>query len=465
MSPRDLLEQGVAAHKAGRTGEAEALYRRVLAADPDDAGALRRLGVVTYQRGEHEAAAALIRQAIARDPAEPGAYSNLGIVLEALGRLDEAAAAYRQALDRRPGDAGAHHNLAQVKTFTPGDPDLAALEAAAEKAPSLPPGQATPLYFALGKALEDLAEHERAFAAYAEGNRLRRATLDYDPARDARVFRKIQAAFGADLIRRLAAAGDPSREPVFILGMPRSGTTLVEQILASHPKVFGAGELKALGAMTAALGRPDGRALPFPDYVPTLTPAERAKLGQHYLKTARAEAPGIETAGRARFTDKMPLNFPLAGLIHLILPGARIIHCRRDALDTCVSCYTRLFTEANPFTYDLAELGRYYRLYEEIMAHWRAVLPAGRVLEVRYEEVVADTDAQARRIVAHCGLPWDSACLAFHEAKRPVVTASSAQVRRPIFQTSVARWRRFETHLGPLRAALEPSASEDEHGA
>jgi Sulfotransferase family len=222
----------------------------------------------------------------------------------------------------------------------------------------------------------------------------------------------------------------------------RSGTTLIEQILASHPKMFGAGELRHLSLLAASLPG-------FPEIVPYLSAERLRQLGTSYVDAVGAMAPDAE-----RVTDKMPGNFALAGLIHLALPNARIIHMRRDPIDTCLSCFSILFTNGQPYSYDLAELGRYYRAYEELMEHWRSVLPAGVMLEVRYEDVVSDLEQQARRVVAHCGLEWDDACLGFHEARRTVRTASAAQVREPIYRSSMGRWRPYKELLRPLITEL-----------
>jgi hypothetical protein len=242
-----------------------------------------------------------------------------------------------------------------------------------------------------------------------------------------------------------AVADDESSDlPVFVIGMPRSGTTLVEQILASHPDIHGAGELGTMGRLAAAI-KPPG----FPAAVCGLDAADRAAIGRRYLDRVRPLA-----AGRSRVVDKMPGNFVFAGLIRLALPRARIIHCRRDPVDTCLSCYQRLFLGEQGFTYDLGELGRFYRSYLRLMAHWRQMMPPDRFIEVDYEEVVDDVEGQARRLIDFCGLEWNESCLEFHRNERQVRTASVNQVRQPIYRGSVGRWRRHEAHLGPLLAAL-----------
>jgi len=259
-------------------------------------------------------------------------------------------------------------------------------------------------------------------------------------------LRDTASVFSAELIRRNEGLGDPSADSIFIVGMPRSGTTLVEQVLASHPEVFAAGEVMNFREAMEAVAA-------FPEAMPSLTAEQLREIGARYAKSMRALAPTAE-----RITDKMPSNFRFVGLIHLALPNARIIHVRRDPIDTCLSCYSKIFTGDQPFSYDLGELGRFYRAYEALMAHWRRVLPEGAMIEVQYEELVADFEKQARRIVDYCGLAWDERCLAFHETKRPVLTASAVQVRQPLYRSAVGKWRPYAALLAPLLDAL---GSED----
>jgi hypothetical protein len=304
----------------------------------------------------------------------------------------------------------------------------------------------------LGKAYGDLNRPEPALRHLLAGNALKRPEVDYDEAVTLGKLERSKAAFTPERLARLRGLGDPSDRPIFVVGMPRSGTTLIEQILASHPRVFGAGELMHFSHSAGHVCEPPGATVPYPEMMASITGEQLRTLGARYLEAVAAAVP--RSRGAPHFTDKMPANFRLVGLIHLALPNARIIHARRDAVDTCLSCFSKLFAGSQPFSFDLGELGRYYRVYDSLMAHWRAVLPQGAMLEVQYEELIADFEPQARRIIAYCGLEWDDACRAFHRTERPVRTASAVQVRQPLYASAVGRGRPYEPWLGPLLAAL-----------
>jgi Sulfotransferase family len=382
-------------------------------------------------------------------------------VLKELGKLEAAREAYLSALELDPKVTGVYVNLADSKKFVAGDPHLAAMEAIAAQTEGLSKTDRLQLDFALGKAYADVKDHRRSFEHLLRGAAGKRAMIDYDERSAFALFDDIERAFTAELIQAKSGGGDPSRMPIFVLGMPRSGTTLVEQILASHPQVHGAGELKTMNDVVLTVRGPDGNTIPYPTFVPSLDGAALAAVGARYLALVRKLAPHGERSpaaghspGVGRVTDKMPSNYYFAGLIHLALPNAKIIHTIRDPVDTCISCFSKLFTAEQNHTYDLAELGRYYRRYQRLMAHWHDVLPQGRILDVRYEEVVADLEGQARRIIDHCGLPWDDRCLSFHETDRPVRTASATQVRQPIYKSAIGRWRVYEEFLAPLLTEL-----------
>ncbi len=445
------INLGNALKDLGRLDAAEEMFRRAIALKPDVAEAYSGLGTVMMELGRHAEAEAAFRRAITVRPGFAEAYNNLSVELKEAGRLAEAGHAAERAVQLAPRKAFYFGNLAELRSFAPGDPVLAAWEALANDAASLPAGDRIHLHFALAKAYDDVGRAEDAFQQLAAGNGLKRRQIAYDEAATLARLDRVRALFTPGLIAVREGCGDPSSAPVFIVGMPRSGTTLIEQILASHPQAFGAGELtlfeQAAGRIRNTLpGSPD-----FPDMVTGMTGEHFRSLGALYCGELKRRAPGA-----ARIIDKMPSNFIFAGLIHLALPNAIIIHAVRDPIDTCVSCFSKHFVEEQKHTYDLAELGRYYHHYRTLMAHWHRALPPGRILDVHYEDVVADLEGAARRMVAHCGLPWDARCLDFHRTERNVQTASAAQVRRPIYRSSVARWRKYEAFLGPLLAELGP---------
>ena len=441
-----------------KIAEAASAAERALELNPNSHDAVNLMGRIAFERGELDEALTHYRRALALKPDLADAHNNMGNVLKELGRLAEALDAYLEALRLDPSISGVYVNLADSKKFAAGDPHLAAMEALAAKTDGLSKTDRMQLDFALGKAFADIKDHARSFKHLQAGNAAKRATIAYDEQATFALFDRIAAAFSRDLIAAKSGGGDPAATPVFIIGMPRSGTTLVEQIIASHPLAYGAGELQALNDVVLTVRGPDGNTLPYPEFVAALDGNALHQIGGRYAALLRELAAKHGWADAARITDKMPSNYYFAGLIHLALPNATIIHTMRDPVDTCLSCFSKLFAAEQNHTYDLGELGRYYKRYERLMAHWRAVLPEGRMLEVRYEDVVADLESQARRIIAHCGLPWDDRCLSFHETDRPVRTASATQVRQPIYTSAVGRWRVYEAQLGPLLEALEIKA-------
>jgi tetratricopeptide (TPR) repeat protein len=447
--PKLHLHLGSVLFEQHRIDEAAAAIANAQALDPNGHDGSNLLGRIAFERGQLDQSLAHFRRALALKPDLADALNNMGNVLKELGRLEEAQRAYLDALAIDPKIVGAYVNLADSKKFVAGDPHLAAMEALALE--PLTASEEMQLHFGLGKAYADIKDHRRAFEHLLEGNARKRAQVAYDEAGTLALFARNASVFTPALIKQKSGHGDPSRLPIFVLGMPRSGTTLVEQILASHPRVHGAGELKAFNDIVDTVRAADGCAIPYPDFVPALDAAATRRIGAHYVAELKRLTPGVT---QDRITDKMPSNFFFCGLIHLALPNAPIIHTVRDPVDTCVSCFSKLFTAEQSHTYDLAELGRYHRHYQALMALWHAVLPPGRILDVRYEEVVADLEGQARRIIAHCGLDWDPACLAFHLTDRPVRTASATQVRQPIYTGAIGRWRVYEPFLRPLLSEL-----------
>ncbi len=424
----------------GRPREALSGYDAAIALDPGFAPAHFGRGAALLDLEDGEGALQSYTRAVSLRPAHAEAWAQMAQTLGVLGRPEQAAAATERALAVDQTSADAWCVRARLKRFGPDDPDLERMEAALAQAGV---EDRLNLEFALGKAWMEAGDAGRAFAHLERGNGLQRSRLAFDLEAHLAELDVVARSFDGETIRRLAGAGHPSDRPVFIIGMPRSGTTLVEQILASHPMVHGAGELTLVGQLANRLPwAGDGP-------VEALSPNELARLGAEYAGRLDALQPSA-----ARVADKMPGNFLYAGLIRLILPGARIIHCVRDPLDTCLSCYETRFAKGNPYTYDQRELGLHYRGYERLMEHWRAVLSDDRFIEVRYEDVVADLEGQARRLLTFCGLDWDEACLQFHQTRREVWTASASQVRRPLYDSSVRRARAYTAHLGPLIEAL-----------
>lgn len=437
--------RGAALRDLNRPAAALASFERLMALDPSRADAHYNRGVVLNDMNRPTEALASYDQALTLNPGLAEAHNGRGVLLMALGRLDEASVAFDRAIALSPSNARFYFNLTQSKRITRGDPRLAAMERLTQDAASLRADERIDLDFALAKAFADIGDTRRAFRHLAQGNARKRRLVAYDEAATLRAFEQMGAAFSAEVMHADTDAGEPSRMPVFIVGMPRSGTTLCEQILASHPQVFGAGESDAF---THAINGLAGVAKS-PEALSRISADRRRQLGIGYVRRLAEMAPDA-----MRITNKAPGNFGFVGLIRLALPNARIIHMRRDPVATCLSCFETLFAEALPYAFDLGELGRYYRGYEVLMNHWRKVMPAGSMLEVDYEDLVTDFEAQARRIVAYCGLEWDRRCLDFQRTERLVRTASARQVRQPIYATSIARWKAYKPHLGPLLAAL-----------
>lgn len=443
---------GVAAEKDGRFVDATKIFQALVDEDPRFARAWHRLGHVTARRQDPAEAERHIRTALDLEPDNPHYHQSLGAILVQLGRMGEAEAAVRRAIALKPDFAEAYYRLSLFTKPREDDPLIGEIERLLHEG-TLGREDRCFLHFAAGKFYDDLADYDRAFAHFERANAL--SGRQFSVRRYQRYVDDLIEAFPQEIFGARSAAGSASEVPVFVVGMPRSGTSLVEQILASHPRVYGAGELTDIHSITATFPRyAPGRAA-YPGCLASVDDEVISGFAEAYLRRVGGLAPEAE-----RIVDKNPMNFEHLGLIALMFPGARIVHCRREPVDTCLSCYFQQFGHRHlHFTYNLAHLGGFYRAYERLMAHWAAVLPAD-LLEVRYEDVVADTDGAARRLLDFCGLAWDPACAEFHRNPRPVQTSSLWQVRQPIYKRSVARWRHYEAHLGPLFAALEASAKE-----
>ncbi len=434
--------------RLGRIFEAEAHFVRAIELKPEFAVAHFNLGILLQEREEIDRAIAEYRQALAVRPDYVEALNNLGSSLRIQGHVDEARATFERILELRPLQIEAHCNLAQFKTYRPGDPHIEQMLSQKHRLASLPDEGQVRYWFTIGKMLEDVGRHEESFAAYAEGNRAKRATAPWDEDAHLDLQRRIISTFTREKLASHAVP--PSAEgpaPVFIVGMPRSGTSLLEQVLATLPGVHGAGEITWLPeTLHVENGDPGADGGAFPQTLAGYSTDEYLALGRRYIERIRELAPHA-----THVVDKLPDNFQHVGLIHLMFPNARIVHSMRDPMDSCFSCFSRLFIANNlGYTYDLGAVARYWVSYHELMRHWRAVMPAGRILDVSYEAMVGDLENQARRLVEYLGLPWDDRCLGFHQNRRIVKTASVAQVRKPIYKTSVARWKPYERHLGPL---------------
>jgi len=445
--PEARYNLGNALVAVGKAEEAIACYERALSLKPDYMEAHFNLANVHMNLGRFDEAATGFRTTIRLAPTLADGYFNLGFVLSETGQLEGARDAFRKVIDLQPESPEAHRQLASITKHRELDDDIRAMEALYRKSDLQDFGREN-LAFGLAKAYEDIGEFPKSFEYLAEGNRLKRACFSYSTDEQKVYFSRIREIFTASLFNKFKNVGDRDASPIFIVGMPRSGTTLVEQILASHPDVFGAGELTVLSqTLRAAVGTVAQGG--YADAIHNADDSRFAEIGQTYLNSLRSHSQD------ARFiTDKMPQNFLHIGLIKLALPNAKVIHCKRTPEDNCLSIFKTYFPGAvHEYSCELTELGQYYRLYEDLMAHWHSILP-GFLYDIKYEDLIDDQEGQSRALIAQCGLEWDDACLDFHKTERAITTASLAQVRRPIYRSSVELWKRYEKQLAPLVEAL-----------
>lgn len=434
-----------------RFDEALAELERLLVAEPNNPNYRLLKGSNLVRKGDHAVALELYEAFLGEYPQQSGAHMNYGHTLKTVGRLDESIQAYRTAIKLRPQTGEAYWSLANLKTFRFTDADIADMQAQIDEEAGDPDDQSH-LLFALGKAMEDRREFDKSFDYYQRGNAIRSKRHRHNAK--ANVFdtaRQIKT-LNADFFAARQGWGSEAPDPIFIVGLPRAGSTLLEQILASHSQVEGTAELPDIIAISRRLGKKSRKnpASDYPEVLTTLSDGKARELGDGYIQSTRAVRHGLPF-----FIDKMPNNFKHIGLIHLILPNAKIIDARRHPMSGGFSCFKQLFAHGQAFTYDLTDLGHYYRDYVTLMDHWDEVLP-GRVHRVQYEDMVADTENQIRRLLDYCGLPFEDQCLRFYETERAIRTPSSEQVRQPVYKDGVAQWRNFEVHLGPLKEALGP---------
>jgi tetratricopeptide (TPR) repeat protein len=430
-------------YRQTKTTEALAELDALLAIDPAHSGNANLKAAAMGRIGEYDEAMALYEQVLARHPDQPKIWMSYGHLLKTVGRQADCIAAYRRAISLAPQLGEVWWSLANLKTVTFSDGDLAAMGGAFDH-PKLSEEDRFHLHFASGKALEDRGEAGESFRHYSEGNRLRRMLLDYDADETKRQVDRAISIFTPDMFSVRAGQGCEAPDPIFVIGMPRAGSTLIEQILASHSLVEGTMELPDIPALAARVGTREGG-------LAALEPAELRAMGEEYLERTRIQ----RKTGRPFFIDKMPNNWAHLGLIHLILPNAKIIDARRHPLGCCFSNFKQHFARGQAFSYGLEDMGRYYADYVRYMAHIDTVLP-GRVHRVYYERMVEDSESEIRSLLAALDLPFEESCLRFHENDRAVRTASSEQVRRPIYREGTEQWQAFEPWLGPLKDALGP---------
>ncbi len=444
-------------HRQQKAAQAIPQIEQLLAEDPRDPGYRILMAAALGLVAEYGRAIALYEEILAEFRDQPKIWLSYGHALRTAGRMEDAVAAYSRCLALTPSLGEAYWSLANLKTYRFSSDDERGMLALLVRT-DLTSEDRLHLHFALGKAMEDRGEFTLAFEHYAAGAKLRRDEAPYDARATAAQARRSKALFTPEFFATRAGDGSLAADPIFVVGLPRSGSTLIEQILASHSMVEGTFELPNLVAMARALGRdPPGRqtgedAASYPDVLALLDSERLAALGEQYLHETRIH----RKLGRPRFIDKMPNNFRHIGLIQLILPNARIIDARRHPLGACFSAFKQHFARGHRFSYDLTDVGRYYADYVDLMDHFDQVLP-GRVHRVFYEDMVEDMESQVRRLLDYCGLPFEQGCLRFFENERAVRTASSEQVRRPIYREGLEHWRNFEPWLGALKEALGPT--------
>jgi tetratricopeptide (TPR) repeat protein len=444
-------------YKRHRFKDAIAMLDELLEIEPDNGVWLTMKAANLVEINEHQQAMEIFEYIIEKFPSNPQVYMSYGHALRAVGRAEESIAAYKKCIEQGTGLGEAFWSLANLKTYKFSEGKIAQMEAILRDK-SCDYRDYYHLLFALGKAREDRKEHQLAMAAYAKGNQVRGKSVPWSVERFHQDTQKIKSLFSEDFFREKQSMGCLANDPIFIVGLPRAGSTLIEQILSSHSQVEGTAELADIIALARKIDGKIHRDDPglYPGALAQMTTEQFTEMGQAYLDSTAVQ----RVANTPRFIDKMPNNFSHVGLINLILPNAKIIDARRNPMDCCFSGYKQLFASGQGFTYGQERIGRYYRDYVDLMDHWDRVLP-GRVLRVSYEAMVEDTENQVRRLLEYCQLPFEEQCLNFYENKRTIRTASSEQVRQPIYRSGMNQWQPFEQWLAPLQEALEPILEHD----
>ena len=435
-----------ALHRQTKAEEAIRQLDILLENDPRNVACLNLKGLALSHLGDYARSLAYYEMLLAENPNNAAYWVSYGHILKTVGRLEEAVAAMKKAIALKPNLGEAYWQLADLKIYRFSEAEISAMRGAL--AGELAPRNRALIHFALGKALEDAKDYRQSFEEYAKGNAERRALMQYSADAFTQMVRRSKALFTEEFFLARAASGDATPDPIFIVGLTRSGSTLIEQMLAAHPQIEGTAELPAMDVLVTEIRTRYG-AGGYPGGIGELDRSAFARFGAEYIARTRAH----RKTGRPYFVDKMPANFRHTGLIHLILPNAKIIDARRHPMSCGFANFKQHFTHGQPWSYDLEDIGRYYHDYVELMAHFDAVLP-GRVHRVLYEDVVADPEREVRRLLDYCGLAFNESCLRFYENDRPVLSASAEQVRRPIFREGLDQWRHYEPWLDPLKAAL-----------
>jgi len=449
MDRGKYLHAAVKLQTQGRLGEAEKIYVGILEDEPDNHDALQLLGLIMTSRGKNIEALKLIEKAISLKPNVASFHHNIAGIYRQMGRMDDAEKNFRLAIKLKPDYGEAYQGLSEMIKFGPEDSLLNQIEEQLEEK-SIPKPQRSYLHFAAGKVLDDIGNYSSAFKHYEKANYY--AERQFDLAAFRQELKNSLYVFSKERLENMSGVGHPSKQPIFIVGMPRSGSTLIEQILAGHSKVYAAGELNDIKSIAAEAVKVSTVNTAYPNYLPHLEGKRYAEFAAAYLKRIASLTDGEYD----RIVDKHPLNFRYIALIFLMFPNAKIIHTQRNPLDTCLSCFFQNFTRGQNYTFDLANLAGFFQDYRRFMSHWQTLFGA-RIYHVSYEKLLANQAGETQKLLSYCGLEFEDSCLQFHEVKRDVKTASFMQVRQPIYRSSLGRWENYREELRDLASAIGES--------